>query len=71
MEDYKAFWKYGLEGGLSIGCYKLDSNGKIGELVGVNVLFVVNAKTIEDFNKIKVKLKNFSIEIQNLILCLT
>lgn len=40
--QYHKRWDFTMDQGATIGCYKLDSEGKIGELVGVNIVAVIN-----------------------------
>lgn len=56
VDDFRTFWKYCLNQGASVGCYKLDSEGQIGELVGANMLFVNTEETTKDFNKLAVEM---------------
>lgn len=61
MEKLDGFWKYGMDQGVTVGCYKIDPNGEIGELVGVNVLFIFTAETYADFYKMKVIIRSIII----------
>ena len=55
VQGFQTVWEYGLDQGIGIGCYQLDADGKIGKLVGANMLFVMTDGTAEDFAKLKVK----------------
>ncbi|KAJ8687511.1 hypothetical protein QAD02_023305 [Eretmocerus hayati] len=39
--NFKTVWELGLDQGVGIGCYKLNSNGEIGDLVGCNSIFIM------------------------------
>ncbi|XP_023246858.1 uncharacterized protein LOC106637545 [Copidosoma floridanum] len=58
VDDFKTMWNYGMDQEVTVGCYKLDSEGKIGELVGVNVVFMVTDETSNDFAKFKAAFKS-------------
>lgn len=43
-----------MDQGVTVGCYKIESNGELGELAGVNVLFICTVETYADFFQMKV-----------------
>ncbi|XP_008212184.1 uncharacterized protein LOC100118005 [Nasonia vitripennis] len=53
VEGFQTIWKYGLNQGIVIACYKLDSDGKTEKLVGANAVFIVNEQTGKDFAEYK------------------
>ncbi|XP_058801487.1 uncharacterized protein LOC131670125 [Phymastichus coffea] len=53
VQDFLTLWKYSLDQGVVIACYKLDSNGKIENLVGANIIFMKTPETLQDFNQMK------------------
>ncbi|KAJ8687463.1 hypothetical protein QAD02_023257 [Eretmocerus hayati] len=42
-ENFRTLWQLGLDQGVCIGCYKLNSNGEITDLVGCNSIFIMTA----------------------------
>lgn len=58
IKSLEGFWNYGMDQGVTIGCYKIDPDGEIGELAGVNVLFICTEETFADFFQMKVILIN-------------
>ena len=59
VQDFRTVWEYVLNQGIGIGCYQLDADGKIGKLVGANMLFVMTDGTAEDIAKLKVTILFF------------
>ena len=52
--DFQILWNYALDQGTVIGCYKLDAQGKIGKLVGANIVYMVTEDTMQDLAYLKV-----------------
>jgi len=61
INDFKTMWNYAMNYNIAVGCYKLDTDGKIGELVGANIVYIVTDETEKDLAKFKAgfKSKNF------------
>ncbi|XP_014226796.1 uncharacterized protein LOC106652382 [Trichogramma pretiosum] len=53
VADFQSVWNYALDQRVVIGCYKLDSDGKIDKLVGANIVFMVTKDSSKDMKNFK------------------
>ncbi|XP_058801489.1 uncharacterized protein LOC131670127 [Phymastichus coffea] len=54
LADFRRLWAYLLGLGISVGAFKLEEGNKLGELVGVNILYVSSVevdKTLEEMTQ--------------------
>ena len=59
IADFRTIWDYALDQGTVVGCYKLNSDGQIEQLVGANMVFMVTKDTEKDLANFKVQSSDF------------